>query len=402
MKIKSMKVLLINAVYGTGSTGQIIRDIQNMCFKHSIECYVAYSTAACPVPNGYQIGHYLPKKVHALLSRITGKQAYFSKHATKKFLNYLDELAPDVVHLHNLHSNYINLNMVLEYLAQKDIPTIVTNHDCWYYTGGCFHYTANNCNKWKENCGDCQFKKGFSSLILDKSAEVLADRKKYFSAIPRLFVTGVSLWSTYEAKDTVFNGRKMYPILNGVDLDIFKPMPVGTKYKQLASGKKIILGPASKWLLPINQDALHYFCRNMPDDTILLLFGCRGNKSISHPKIITIPHTSNKQELAELYSMADVMVNCTREETLSLINIEAQACGTPVITYDGTGVQETVDGVLSRKVSTGDYKALFTTVFEVLGKDISSTQCRNWVEQKFNLQANYTKYIELYRSILQK
>ena len=177
-----MRVLQVNAVYGVGSTGVIVEDIHNLSIEKGIESYVAYSTTnKSMVPNGYKIGNNLGKKMHALFSRINGMQAYFSTNATRKFLRYIDEIKPDIVHLHNLHSNYINLNMLLKYLAEKDIKTVVTLHDCWFYTGGCFHYTSSDCYKWLSGCGDCPKKIADTpAYLFDRSKDVLADRKEYF------------------------------------------------------------------------------------------------------------------------------------------------------------------------------------------------------------------------------
>ena len=190
-----MKVMQINAVYGVGSTGVIVEDLHNLSLKNGIESYVSYSTTnknPAEIENGYVIGDTLGKKIHAVLSRVGGKQAYFSSSATKKLIGHIESVKPDIVHLHNLHSNYVNLNLLLDYLAKKDIATVVTLHDCWFYTGGCFHYTAAGCNKWQEACGNCPKKKQDTpALLTDNSAKILADRKKYFGKIKNLIMTGV-------------------------------------------------------------------------------------------------------------------------------------------------------------------------------------------------------------------
>lgn len=151
-----MKVLQINAVYGHRSTGTIVRDIEHACYESGIECLVASpDNEVLNARQGYRIGNSFDHKLHALLCRVKGKQAYFSKCATRALLKYMDCEKPDIVHLHNLHSNYIHLNMLLDYLAKRDIITIITLHDCWFYTGGCFYYSQIGCNRWLEKCGNC-------------------------------------------------------------------------------------------------------------------------------------------------------------------------------------------------------------------------------------------------------
>ncbi len=396
-----MKVLQINAVYGHGSTGVITRDIEQLCESSGIECYVASPHfGVCEARRGYKIGGLFDKKLHALLSRINGKQAYFSRWATRRLLKFIDKIEPDVVHLHNLHSNYIHLNMLLQYLSKKDIRTIVTLHDCWFYTGGCFHYTAAGCMRWLEGCGHCPKKmQDIPAYLWDCSASILADRKKYLLAIPRLTMTGVSEWISNEAKRTFLADTPVVTIRNGVDLDVFKPTPSDFRSRLGLEDKYIILGPASKWLQPVNKSALIYFSEHMQADEVLLLFGAT-DCSLSMPKNVRLyGYTKDREELSALYTCADVFVNTTREDSLSLINVEAQACGTPVITFDATGPKETVDGACGFAVNTGACDQLYDGVMRIrgLGKAKLGGLCRSFIAKNFEIRKNYCKYISLYQ-----
>ena len=395
-----MRVLQINAVYGDGSTGIIIRDIEQLCEQNSIKCYVASpDTKVSDAKRGFLIGNVLGHKIHALFCRISGKQGYFSQRATKRLLAYMDEISPDIVHLHNLHSSYIHLSMLLQYLAKKDIRTIVTLHDCWFYTGGCFHYTAAGCMRWLEDCGNCPKKLDDTPAYLwDCSASILADRKKYLLAIPRLTVVGVSEWISNEAKRTFLSKTPVVTIRNGVDIDVFKPTPSDLRKQLGLEDKYIILGPASKWLQPVNQSVLTYFSEHMQSDEVLLLFGAT-NCSLLLPKNIRLyGYTKNREDLAALYTCADVFVNTTREDSLSLINIEAQACGTPVVTFDATGPRETVDGVSGFSTTVGNNKELYNMVAHIrnLEKAKLGELCRSFVAKNFEKRSNYSKYISLY------
>lgn len=395
-----MKVLQINAVYGHGSTGVITRDVEQLCESSGIDCYVASpDSKVCEAKRGFLIGNALDHKLHAVLSRINGKQAYFSRLATRRLLKFIDKIEPDVVHLHNLHSNYIHLNMLLQYLAKKDIRTIVTLHDCWFYTGGCFHYTAAGCMRWLEGCGHCPKKKQDTPAYLwDCSASILADRKKYLLAIPRLTVTGVSEWISNEAKRTFFADTPVVTIRNGVDLDVFKPTPSDLRKQLGLEDKYIILGPASKWLQPVNKSVLTYFSEHMQADEVLLLFGATDS-SLQMPKNVRLyGYTKNREELAALYTCADVFVNTTREDSLSLINVEAQACGTPVVTFDATGPKETVDGVCGYAVHANNSELLYETVkfVRVQGGGGFCDSYRKFVVKDFDKDNNYQKYLLLY------
>jgi len=398
-----MKVLQINAVYGRGSTGTIVRDIERLCFQNGIDCFVASpDKAVSKSRNGYIIGNVMDHKLHALLCRIHGKQAYFSRLATRRFLRYVDGIKPDVVHLHNLHSNFINLNLLLSYLAEHDIRTIVTLHDCWFFTGGCFHYTAAGCDKWLSDCRNCPKKDADTPSVFSKrSARILADRKKYFSAIPRLVVTGVSDWMTGEGRKTFFGKRECLTIRNGIDLNVFKPTPSDFRKRLGLEDKFIILGPASKWLLPVNRPVLDYFAANMKSDEVLFLFGaCQGGADGLPGNVCLYGYSTDREELAALYSMADVFANVSREDSLSLINVEAQACGTPVVTFDQTGLRETVNGVNGFCVKAGNARELYRAVQRLRELSVDKDAVREFVSEKYESGKTYKSYRDIYEKTI--
>lgn len=399
-----MKVLQINAVYGHGSTGTIVRDIVSTCEKSGIECYVASPDVnVCNAKNYYVIGNSKDHKLHALYTRLTGKQGYASSKATKRLLEYIDSVNPNIVHIHNLHSNFINLRLLFSYLALKDIPTIITLHDCWFYTGGCFHYTAAGCRKWQDKCGNCP-KRGQDnfSIFFDPSAKVLSDRAKYLKAIPRLYIVGVSSWIAGEASKGFLKNSNISYIRNGVDLDVFKPTESSLRLKLNLEDKYVILGPASKWLDPINKKALIWFAENMRKDEILMLYGANQNIESLPANIILYGYTKDRTELASLYTCADVFANTTHEDSLSLINVEAQACGTPVVTYDQTGPKETVDGIVSRSVPVGNEEALLSAIHDIRDRKLpnQANLCREFVKEYFDMQSRYKEFVKLYQSIL--
>lgn len=397
-----MRILQINAVYGHGSTGTIVRDIEQLCYAEGIECLVASPDPAVrQAKHGFVIGNTIDHKLHAALSRIYGKQAYYSRCATRALLKYMDCEKPDIVHLHNLHSNYIHLNMLLDYLAKRDIITIVTLHDCWFYTGGCFHYANAGCYRWLEKCGNCPKQKlDTPALLKDCSAQILADRKKYLLAIPRLIVTGVSDWIANEARRTFLKDTKVVTIHNGIDLNVFKPTPSDFRQRLGLEGKFVILGPANKWLSDVNKEVLAKFTKLMNSDEVLLLFGVDVQDTSNLPKnVITYGYTKNREELAQLYTVADVFANTSREDSLSLINVEAQACGTPVVTFDQTGPKETVDGVNSFSVEVGNTEAMYRKLSQFKHHSTNVDQFRMFVTDVYEIKNNYSEYLSLYKNI---
>lgn len=402
-----MKVLQINATFGKGSTGFIVRDLVNCCVLNGIEGYYACSVEQkgdCIQRDGYRIGNYISEKWHALMTRLFGRQAYFNRITTWLLLHHIEYIKPDVVHLHNLHSNYIHLNMLLSYLAKKDIATVITMHDCWYFTGGCFHYASIRCDKWQRGCGNCPKVKTSIFPLIDATSKNLKDRNKYLTAIPRLYIVGCSQWVANEARKSVLRNCNIRHIYNGFDLDVFKPTQ-SNLHEQLGIEEKfILLGPISKWLMDVNKGTLDYFVTAMPVDCVLVLFGASNTGWMIQGKVLLYGYTSKREEMARLYSMADVFVNCSREDTLSSLNLESQACGTPVVTYEDTGNRETVNGECSFSVETGNAKDLWDNVMAVkkAGKNKFAKHCRMWIEDHFSKAENYQKYIDLYRNISQK
>lgn len=403
-----MKILQINATYGSGSTGTIVRDIQQCCEEQGIECHVAYASSHLPlkeIHRGCKVGNVASNKLHALLSRVNGQQGYFSFLPTLALLRYMRCLKPDVVHLHNMHSNYINLNMLLRYLAKHDIPTVVTLHDCWFYTGGCFHYAHAQCFKWQGRCGHCPKKRQDTpAYLFDRSAQILEDRYRYFGQIKNLTAVGVSEWITHEATKTVFSHAHATTIYNGVDMEVFKPTPSDMRERYGLEGKYVVLGPASKWLAEVNKDVFNTVVKGLGADAVLFLFGCSKKLPPLPPNVVTYGFTRSKEELAKVYSMADVFVNCTREESMSCINVEAQACGTPIITFANTGAAETVDGESGWRVETGNGEALLDAIKRMRKATCSENadKVRKWAKERFEKVTNYQMYIQLYKNCVRE
>ena len=395
-----MKVLLINAFYGKGSTGTIVKDIESLCLKKGIDCYVASPDINVKKAKfGIRIGNSVDHKIHAALCRLFGKQAYFSSKATLSFIEIVKKIKPDVVHLHNIHSNFIDQSLFFSFLADHKIATVLTLHDCWFYTGGCFHYTLHNCYKWKEECGKCpQRYTSIPSLrYRDYTREILQDRIKIYSRIDNLVTVGVSNWISSEAKKSCLRNTLIKTIYNGIDTSIFKPMNSDFLKQIGLENKFVILGPASKWLLPENTEVLQYFINNMKKDEVLLLFGAISQNQTRHPNIYYYDYVSSKEKLAEIYSASDVFVNCSREDSLSLINLEAQACGTPVVTFGITGLSETVDNISSYRVPVGNAKMLYEKVSLIKEKKVKPNKlCRDYILANFKKETNYQRYIGLY------
>lgn len=399
-----MRVLQINATYGYGSTGLIMRDIGETLTAAGEEAFFAYQSANVPVQNGYRIGNRVDWKLHAALCRLFGGQGYYSKDATRRFLRYLDTVKPDVVHLHNLHSNFIHLNDLLKYLAKKDIPTVVTMHDCWYFTGKCFHYVDVGCDGFQHGCGNCPKKKEPpTSLLFDWSRRVLRDRARYLSAIPRLKIVGCSEWVCREAKKGIMRDLDVMAIRNGLDTTVFhKQDKQMLKAERNLQGKFVIMGMANKCLAPSNRVLSERIIEMLGDKAVLMLVGCKpehkeylaqyGNE------VIGIGFVHNRQELAACYGTADVFVNPTHVDTLPTVNMESICCGTPVITYASCGSPELVLENCGYVVKDRDVDAMVEAIISV--RQNGSWDCSAIGVENFDRNKSYQRYIEVYRELV--
>lgn len=399
-----MKILQINAVSAISSTGRICSELSDYLNNNGHEGYIAYSVGI-PYHKGYKIGSRFDAKMHGLYSRVFGTQAYFSKNATRKLLTYISDLQPDVVHVHNLHSNYINLKMLLNYLAKKDIPTVITLHDCWFYTGKCTHYTVDNCYKWQTGCGGCpRLKQDNPSWFFDRTPIMLQDKKDWLRQIPRLAVVGVSDWITDEARKSFLSSAKVLTrIYNWIDLDVFKPVDGSTVRQKLGiTDKYVILGVASGWSNRKGLDKFIELSNIIPPEMMIVLVG--GLSSIINfpDNIIHIPETHNAAELAEYYSMADVYVHLSPEETFGKVIAEALSCGTPAIVFNSTACPEVVGdecGIILNEYHTSAVLKAILTISEK-GKSFYSTKAVNRVRQKFNSTLIIEEFTALYKQMI--
>lgn len=398
-----MKVLQINAVYGFGSTGLIVKDIGDCLVKNGHQSLVAYAFSNDTPNSSYKIGNEFDRKLHALHARIFGKQGYASKGQTKKFLRWVGKIKPDIVHLHNLHSNYINFNMLCDYLANHKIPTVITLHDCWYFTGKCTHYAEVGCDKWQTQCGNCPQKKlEQASLFVDASGKVLKDRVAHLNEITNLTVVGCSQWISKQVGQSLLKPTEIKTIYNGVNTKIFTPRKSNFREQYNLGDKFCILGMAQKWFNAKNKEVVEKIITHFAQDKIILV-GCSEKQKQflkKFPNVLALGFIKEREILAEIYSSANVFVNLTYADTLPTVNMESICCGTPVITYNCGGSPELVDKDCGFIVEMDDFNGLRNAIDKIregaINIDVSLQQ------RKFDKNENYKKYLDVYKGICEK
>ena len=400
-----MKVLQINAVYGKGSTGRIVEELDKALQVNGIASIVATTETTEQKHNIYIVGSRWGRKMHAFFSRLTGKQGYFSRHATRKFIKWIDKEKPDIIHLHNLHANYIHLGKLLKYIAKKDIATVVTLHDCWFFTRKCTYYTQQECFKWKTGCYKCpRLKIDNKSWFFDCTSIVWKDKKRLFSAIPRLGIIGVSDWITNEAEESFLKDAKISKrIYNWIDLSVFYPREEDVRDKYgIPKDKFLIFCISAIW----DKNAARFkdlikLAQTLDNDMCIALVGKTSDGVALPSNIIPLGYVNSTDELAKLYSQADVYVHLSHRDTFGKVIAEAMSCGTPAIVYNATACPELIGEGCGYVVETGNIEEIKNCIdiIKLSEKSTYSKKCTDFVRANFEKEQLIRETIQLYNRL---
>ena len=363
-----MKILIINSECGTRSTGKISVAIAEQYEKEGHEAKVAYGRRAF-VPEQYKkfavrIGTDTEVKIHALLTRITDKHGLYSKHATKEFLKWAEEYNPDILWVHNIHGYFLNYEMLFGWIKSRPQMEVKwTLHDCWAFTGHCAYFDMVKCYKWKEECKDCPQKTSYpSSLIFSNCTNNFNRKKQAFTGVKNMTIITPSNWLADLVKQSFLREYPIEVVYNTIDTDVFKPTPSDFKERNSLENKKIVLGVASDWDKRKGLDDFIKLSQLLSDDYKIVLVGLDDKQLKKIPEnILGIKRTHGQKELAEIYTAAYVFVNTTYEDNYPTVNLEARACGTPIITYNTGGSPESA-GEGAVVVEPGDVNAILVAV----------------------------------------
>ena len=390
-----MKIVQINTTCGVGSTGKICEGISRILTARNIENYILYSSRS----NGYELGISCSNdpyiRLQALKSRILGNYGFNSRKSTKNMIAELERIRPDIVHLHNIHGHDCDLEMLFSYFKEKKTKLIWTFHDCWAFTGYCTYFTMGKCDRWQTQCTRCVQRHEYSWL-LDRSRALFEKKKMLFEGLDLTIITP-SQWLAEMVQKSFLNVYPIHAIYNGIDLEVFKPTVGNFRQKYGLENKKIALGVSVEWGARKGLDAFVCLSQRLSDDYKLVLVGTNPKVDELLPKnILSIHRTQNQQELAEIYSAADVFVNPTRDEVLGLVNIESLACGTPGITFNSGGSPECYDETCGSVVACDDIEALEKEIIRICtDKPYSQEQCIKKAKE-FDKNERFKEYVELY------
>lgn len=404
---KKPVLLQINVVANSGSTGRIAEGIGQMAIKAGWESYIAYGRWANPSQSELiKVGTKRDVYSHVLQTRLFDRHGLASKVATKKLIRQVGQIKPDVIHLHNVHGYYLNYPLLFSYLAETGIPVVWTLHDCWAFTGHCAYFSYVGCEKWKEQCGRCPNKKDYpASWGLDNSTDNYRLKKKFFTSMPNLTLVPVSGWLDSLLPDSFLRNYVSRRIYNGIDTVAFRPVETSDAVLERYGipTTYFVLGVTNVW---DQRKGLRDFIRLreiLPDSYSIVLVGLSKQQISGLPQgMIGIRHTERMESLRELYSGALAFVNLTWEDNFPTTNLEALACGTPVITYRTGGSPEAVTLETGFVVSQGDLKEVVQAIGQIArkGKAVYTDVCRKRAIRYFDKEKRFEEYIGLYQSLL--
>lgn len=396
-----MRIVEINAV-NNGSTGNIMLQIADEARKNGMEVLICVpksrSNMKKKFENQYYFGDRITRNLHILLAKYTGFQDCFSVIATLRLLKRITAFKPDVIHLHNLHGNYINLPMLFYYLKKHDVLVVWTLHDCWSFTGQCSHFTMAKCEKWKTGCHDCMQYKNYPSSKIDRTKKMWYLKKKWFTDVKYMTIITPSNWLRSLLKESYLKEYPIQVIHNGIDLNIFKPTESNFRQKYHISDEQyVLLGVSFGWGKQKGLDVFIDLAIKLDDRFQIVLVGTDEVIDKQLPdNIISIHKTNNQKKLAEVYTAADLFVNPTREENYPTVNMEAIACGTPVVTFNTGGSPEIITektGIIVDD-STAD-KLCEIIINEYEHRNLDSQKCLEKALE-FDKIFWFKKYIQLF------
>lgn len=403
------KLFQIAACVNSGSVGRIAEQIGQIAIENGFDSYIAYArTCSFSKSNVIKIGTVLDVLWHGVQTRLFDNHGYASKRATRKLIIKIEALKPSIILLHNLHGYYINIKILFDYLSKINTPVVWVFHDCWSFTGHCAYFDYIRCDKWQDSCRKCQLIHSYpKTLFFDRSERNYVIKKNLFTSIKYLTIVPVSYWLGDLVSKSFLKNYPIKVIQNGVDIHMFSPQEqddlsvLESKYG--LAGKKVLLGVASCWderkgLYDFLK--LHFLLKN---DIAIILVGLRKKQIKLLPDGINgILRTESVNQLAQFYSLADIFINPTYEDTFPTTNLESLACGTPVITYRTGGSVESVSNDVGRVVNKGDINGLLIAINELLsiGKKSFKMACRQKAVNEFNKDDRFKDYIKLFNSLL--
>lgn len=400
-----MRIAQINMMH-TGSTGKIMfgiadctRRAGNAAKTYSPVCYVRHGKMEKTAVDGHEYFGFAKENMqHYAFARLCAVENLGSVFGTLQLLHQLRRFKPDVIHLHNLHNDTLHLPLLLSFIKRRKLRVVWTLHDCWAITGRCAHFAMAGCSKWQEGCGRCPQIRQYPRAYVDLTHLMWQLKKKWFTGVENMVLVAPSQWLADVVRRSYLQQYPIRVIHNGIDLDVFRPTESDFRVRYGCADRKIVLGVAFDWDRRKGLDVFADLSARLPADYQIVLVG--GNETTDRQlpaNVISIHRTQDQRELAAIYTAADVFVNPTREEVLGLVNLEALACGTPVVTFDTGGSPECIDATCGIVVPCDDVDAMQKAIIHAV-EDVSFPQeaCIRRA-RRFEQAERFAEYTGLYQ-----
>lgn len=389
-----------------GSTGNIMMNIANKARENGYTVYTCCKNSKTGkkfiYDNQIFVGLWLERVISEKLCCLTGYKDHFNLLGTLLFINKLKKIKPDIIHFHNIHGSFINIKLLINYINKNNIDVVWTLHDTWSIAGQCTYFDIVNCNKWQTGCKNCPKLNEYPSSIKDKTNYLWNLKKDLFSSINNLTLITPSRWLSSLIDNSFLKDKKKFVINNGIDLNIYKPTTSNFKNKYNINNKFLILGVAYDWSDRKGLNTFVSLSKDLSDEYQIIIVGTNEEVDRTLPNnIISIHKTNTKQELIDIYSACDLFINPTLEENFPTVNIEALACGTPVLTFDTGGSKEMINETCGMAVKKYDYESLLKQIIYIKNNPFKKEACITQASN-YNMNDKFNEYIELYNSIINK
>ena len=401
-----MRVFQLNTFCGVKSTGRIALEIAKLVRKDGGDCLIGYGVpelSADAEPYAYRVGSPFGRKIHAVMRKLLDAEGYGSYFATRALIRKMKAFQPELVHFHNLHGCYLHLPTLFSYLKKANIPVVWTLHDCWPFTGHCAYFDYSGCEHWKTGCHHCPQQKSYPVCIgLDGSRRNYADKKKWFRKIENLTFVAPCEWMLKPLKASYMGRYPAKVILNGVNLEVFKPIQSDLRERYHLENVKVCLAVAAEWDARKGLRYLVEAAQKMGESYHFVVIGLEESQIENLPaNMIGLQRTANTQELAAWYTTADCLVNPTLEDNMPMVNLEALACGTPVAVFETGGCPEAVDENCGIVVPQGDVEALCESIKVLASTKAERTEACLKRAQHFDCALTFQAYLDLYKELCQ-
>jgi glycosyltransferase involved in cell wall biosynthesis len=331
---------------------------------------------------------------------LTGYSDIYSQSATAVLIKAIDDIEPNVVHLHNLHGYYLSIPHLVVHLKKRGIKVIWTLHDELMYTGKCAH--ANECPGWLHECGNCpQVHEYPASLFFDRSRELLHMKRKLFGDWGQVSFVAPSRWLARRIENSILRDKPIKVIRNGIDTEgIFYPRDRGGVAQRMnVQGRKVVLAIAANLMSESKGGRFLIELARRPENrnVLFILVGVNRNAIAMPENAIALAPTNDQHAIAELYSLADVLVICSKRENFPTVCLESLACGTGVVGFDTGGTAETAPSPYGEFVKYGDVDRLQAALTRRLRNASGREQIAAFAKAQYSRDKMYSEYFCLYK-----